>query len=134
MARRSFMHIDADELRKLEIDISGAPKRIQWGSTRVLATRVGPIVADAMRADARGHRFLPKLADAVSHEMVTDDILEVGLGPGRRHQGSLAHIIVYGSVNNAPVYDHMSGPRRTLPRVERLFADLAEESVLGEEE
>ena len=136
MGRRSeFAHIQDDELRKLSIDISEAPARMQFASRRLLETRVGPIVADAMRAEARGHRYLPKLPDAVSFEMVTKDRLEVGLeAAGRRHQGSLAHIIVYGSVNNAPVYDHMAGPRRVLPRVERMFGDVAEDSVLGDDE
>lgn len=133
--RRDFAHIEADELRKLEIDLRGAPIRVQTGATRLLATRVGPIMADAMRADAKGHRYLPKLADAVSYEMLDDSTLEVGLeAAGKRHQGSLAHIIVYGSVNNQPVYDHMAGPRRRLPRVERMFADMAEDAVLGDDE
>jgi hypothetical protein len=135
MGRRDFAHIEADELRKLELDLRGAPHRVQWNATQLLETRVGPMIADAMRADARGHRYLPKLPDAVSHEMIDKDTVEVGLEPaGRRHQGSLAHIIVYGSVNNQPVYDHMAGPRRRLPRIERMFADMAEDAVLGDEE
>jgi len=31
------------------------------------------------------------------------------------------------------VYDHMNGPRRKLPRIRRLFEDLAEDAVLGDE-
>lgn len=135
--RKKSQHevIQADQLRELELDLSRAPFRVQWGATQLLATRVGPLMADAMRDDAKGHRYLPKLPDAVSHEMVSEDTLEVGLeAAGKRHQGSIAHIIVYGSVNNQPVYDHMAGPRRRLPRVERMFADMAEESVLGDEQ
>lgn len=134
--------IEADELRQLAIDISGAPARMQLGSRRILDTRVGPMVAREMRADATGHmgnyfgkpgtEYLTPLEDHVSHEMVTPDVLEVGIE--YKGAGKLAHIIVFGSANNQPVYDHMAGPRRAMPRVERLFADLAEDSVLGEDE
>lgn len=133
--RRDFAHIEADELRKLELDLRGAPARVKWGAASLLATRVAPIMEEAMRDDAKGHRYLPKLPDAVSSEMLDQNTLEVGLeAAGKRHQGSIAHIIVYGSVNNQPVYDHMAGPRRKLPRVERMFADMAEDAVLGDDE
>lgn len=141
MAKTRQEVIDADELRKLERDISGAPARMQWNATKVLATRVGPMIAREMRADARGHQgnyfgkpgteYDTPLENHVSHEMLTDDTLEVGIEYAGA--GKLAHIIVFGSVNNDPVYDHMAGPRRALPRVDRIFADAAEDSVLGEE-
>ena len=62
--------------------------------------------------------------------MLSPLMVEVGLGPDG-NQGSLAHIIVYGSVNNGPVYDHMSGPRRAMPRIVRAMGAMAEDAVLG---
>lgn len=134
---RQQIEIDDSELRTLEVDLARAPGRVQRQSTRALKYRVGPMVADEMREDARAAqrsspssiRHLPK---SVSHEMIDDWTVEVGLGPRRgKTQGALAHILVYGSVNNAPLYDHMDGPRRALPRVERILGDVAEDSVLG---
>lgn len=125
------IHIDADELRTLAVDISGAPARIQQKAPTVLRTRVGPRLNREMRQDASGHRYLPRLPNSVSDEMIDTWTVEAGLSPIPGTQGRLAHIIVYGSVNNAPVYDHEAALRRTLPHAERWLADAAEESVLG---
>lgn len=124
------VHVDDSELRNLYVDLRGAPMRVQFAAGK--AIRRGAIVMDeAMRDDANGHRYLPHLHRAVSHEMIGPLSAEIGLSPGG--QGSLAHIIVYGSVNNAPVYDHTSGPRRRLPIVADWMGDAGEESVLGGE-
>lgn len=135
------LHIDDDELRTLELDLSRAPLRIQFGVAEALATRAAPLVEREMRIDARGHKgnwfgkpgtsYDTPLEKHVSSEMITDNTLEVGIE--KNGAGSLAHIIVYGSVNNAPVYDHMAGPRRAMPRVEKAMADQAEEDVLGKD-
>jgi hypothetical protein len=125
------IEIDASELRTLEVDLAGCPIRIQFAAPRVLASRVGPLLDREMRLDARGHRYLPNLPNAVTHEMIDPWTVEAGLGPDG-DQGSLAHIIVYGSVNNAPVYDHTAALRRAAPRATNWLADVAEESVLGE--
>lgn len=127
-------HMDDSELRNLEIDLSLAPRRVQLAAPRVLRTVVGPRLEKEMKRDARGHRFLPRLARAVSWEMLDEWQVEAGISPrpsGR--QGRLAHIIVYGSVNNGPVYDHTAALRRTEPAAVRALADAAEESVLGDD-
>lgn len=133
------VHIDDDELHSLELDLSRAPVRIQFGMTEVLATRVAPLVKREMRRDARGHQgnwfgkpgtsYETPLHRHVSSEMLTRDTLEVGIE--KNGAGKLAHIIVFGSVKNAPVYDHMAGPRRAMPRAVNMFADQAEDDVLG---
>ena len=135
------VRVDADELRRLEVDLRGAPMRVQWQSRNALDFQVGPMVAREMRKDARGHQgnyfgipgteFDTPLEDHVSHEMIDEDTVEVGIEA--KGAGKLAHIIVYGSVNNGPVYDHMAGPRRALPRIQRVLAEVAEESVLGDD-
>lgn len=125
--------IDDDELRNLEYDLSEAPVRIQRAA-RVTLRKAGQILDEGMRADASGHRYLPKLADAVSHEMKGDWEVEVGLRPeGHANQGSIAHIIAYGSVNNAPVYDHTAVLRRHREDIDNMFGDDVEHSTLGGE-
>lgn len=123
--------LDDTELRQLEADLRGAPLRVRRNASSVVR-RGARMIDREMRKDARGHRHLAHLEDAVSHEMIGPLSAEIGLGPKRGTQGSLAHIIVYGSVNNAPVYDHTAGPRRALPGIAQLFADAAEDSVLGD--
>lgn len=127
---RSRIRLEADEIRTLYVDLSGAPARIQINGSKTLAEGA-MLVEDEMKDDARGHRFLKHLPRAVSRQRLTWDMYEIGLGPKKGTQGSLAHIIAYGSINNAPVYDHMAGPRRAMPHVVELFADTAEESVFG---
>lgn len=123
--------IDDHELRELAIDISMAPGRMQRAGPRVLKTKVGPRLNKEMKLDASGHRHLPHLSKAVSWEMRGDWMVEAGLSPGG--QGSLAHIIVYGSVNNGPVYDHTAALRRTEPYARDWLADAAEDAVLGDD-
>ena len=127
----AWLEIDAREVRQLEADLSGAPLRVQFAASR--STRKGARLVDVeMQRDARGHRYLPNLPNAVSHEMIDPLTAEIGLGPDG-DQGSLAHIIVYGSVNNSPVYDHTAGIRRAMPAILDMYADAGEDSVLGDE-
>lgn len=135
------MEWDADELGRLVVDLQGAPHRMQRAAISALDTQIGPMVAKEMRIDAKGHKgnwfgqpgtsYDTPLERHVSHEMVGTYEVEVGIE--KKGAGKLAHIIVFGSINNDPVYDHMAGPRRALPRVERLAGTRAEESVLGDE-
>lgn len=126
------LSIDDTELRRLEVDISGAPGRMQRNCTETVI-KGARAVEKGMKRDARGHRYLRHLPKAVSYQLLTPFEAEIGLGPKRMTQGSLAHIIAYGSVNNAPVYDHTAALRRETPNIERMFADAAEQSVLGED-
>ena len=139
MAGRGMIHIDASELERLAVDLSGAPLRVRLNAGEGL--RKGARVIDrAMTEDASGHMgnyfgrpgtsYETPLEAHVSHEMIGPLTAEIGIE--YKGAGKLAHIIVFGSANNAPVYDHMSGPRRVLPQVERFMADEAEESVFGD--
>lgn len=121
--------IDGDQLNELEADLRGAPARIQV-DTREGVKRAAKRIAKEMRVDASGHRYLADLPRAVSYTAFFNEA-EIGLGPRRGTQGSLAHIIAYGSVNNAPVYDYTAGLRRAEPKILEDFADDAESDVLG---
>jgi hypothetical protein len=135
---RDRVHADTSELRNLLIDISGAKLRVQLGVTKVLDTS-RRIVEREMKLDARGHegnwfgkpntQYAMHLSRHVSSELLTDRSAEIGIEA--KGSGKLAHLLAYGSVNNAPVYDHTAGLRRAEPRIVRLVAGEGEESVLG---
>jgi hypothetical protein len=124
------IHIDDSELERLEVDISAAPGRLQRNASEATVKGARRIRAE-MSIDAAGHRYLPRFAKSPDYELLTPLEAEIGHKPRNKKQGSLAHILFYGSVNNAPIGDYMAGPRRALPHVERIYADAAEESVLG---
>lgn len=129
------------ELDQLEVDLRGAPLRAQFGASRQLNGPVGRLLAREMRQDARGHQgnwfgrpgtsFNTGLENHVSHEMVGP--FEVEAGIENKGAGKLGHIIAHGSVNNDPAYDPGAGPRRAMPRIVDMLADMAEDSVLGED-
>jgi hypothetical protein len=131
--RGGGFEIDDSELRTLQIDLREAPGRSQRGARKTLADS-GDMVDTEMQRDARGHRYLPRLPKSVSHGFVGLLTMEIGLGPIPRTQGRLAHIIVYGSVNNAPVYDHTAGLRRAEPRILEKFGQMGEDATLGSRE
>lgn len=133
-----MLHIDDSELRNLELDLSRAPLRAQANASS--AVRRGAQLVDAeMVIDATGHmgnyfgipgtEYATPLEKHVSHEMLAPLWAEIGIES--KGAGKLAHIIVYGSVNNAPVYDHTAALRRSTPAIEGFVADAGEESVFG---
>lgn len=125
------IHIYDEGLYELEVDVSGAPGRVQRGMTARLAGPVRRRLEREMKIDASGHRRLPHFADAIGSTMMGPLELEVGFD--KRGQGELANIIVYGSINNAPVYDFQAGPRRAIPGIIDDIADMAEDAVLDDE-
>jgi hypothetical protein len=133
------IHIDDSELRELRLDLSKAPLRVQFNASSAVR-RSAAIVDKGMVQDARGHQgnyfgipgtsYDTPLEDHVSHEMLAP--LEAEIGIEYKGAGMLAHIIVYGSVNNpGGQYDHTAALRRSQPAIDKMLADAAEESVFG---
>lgn len=132
------IRFNGDELHQLQLDLSGAPLRVQTNASSAVRRAAG-IIDKQMTVDATGHQgnvfgkvgteYDTPLQDHVSHEMLSPLRAEIGIE--YKGAGKLAHIIAFGSANNAPVYDHMAGPRRALPSVEKVIADAAEDSVFG---
>jgi hypothetical protein len=120
------MKVEHKEVTTLVIDLSEAPSRLADNLDSVFANEADALLRD-MRRDAAGHRFLPNLPSHLRKWKLGPLSHEVGFVTG--DQGSIAHIIVNGSVNNAPVYDFY-GPltRRTEPFV-RHIANIAEDSI-----
>lgn len=132
------LEIDDSELRQLQLDLSKAPLRVQFNASSAVR-RAASIVDAQMVIDATGHQgnwfgipgtsYDTPLEKHVSHEMLGP--LEAEIGIEKKGAGKLAHIIVYGSVNNGPVYDHTAALRRSQPAIDDMLADAAEESVFG---
>jgi hypothetical protein len=78
------------------------------------------------------HRHLPKFARALTKQKVDDLHYVVGFNVGPRLQGSLAQIIVFGSVNNAPVYNFYGPITRRAPYFLEHLAKIAEDAVFGD--
>lgn len=132
------LHIDDSELHTLEVDLRGAPGRAQRGVTEVIRSGSKRINHE-MQVDAAGHHgnwfgnratsYLLHLERYVSDEMLSPFEAEIGIE--YRGQGKLAHIIVKGSIHNAPAYDYMAGPYRAIPSVEDKMGDMGEDAVFG---
>lgn len=137
MANRRI-ELDATRVRELEVDLSQAPRRVQFQAKG--AVKAGAkVVNKQMKIDAAGHMgnwfgrpgtsYETPLARHVSWNMIAP--LEAEIGIAFKGAGKLAHIIVYGSVNNEPVYDHTAALRRSEPRILELMGNAAEDSVFG---
>lgn len=134
------VHMDSADLRRLIVDLSGAPGRMQRRGGQAIR-KSARLVEKEMRVDATGHQgnwfgkpgtsYNTPLEKHVSSEMIGPLSAEIGIE--NKGAGKLAHIIVFGSVNNEPVYDHTVALRRSIPAIERQLAEAAEQSVLGED-
>lgn len=124
------IEFDSSEVKRLALDLSGAPGRIQRRAPKTL--RKGAFdVKQRLRRDAEGHAYLPGLAAKAAYSEFTPLSYEIGFDKGST--GSLGNVAVYGTSNNAPI---MSSPadhlRLELPTILRHLADDGEESVLGD--
>lgn len=139
VSHRGFA-IDDSELRTLGIDLGEAPLRIRLNSRKAMGESAR-LVNREMRIDAAGHvgnyfgipgtEFVVPLPEHVSHDVEGPWDAEIGIES--KGAGKLAHLLAYGSVNNAPVYDHTAALRRSESRIQGIFADAVEESALGKE-
>lgn len=123
------IHIYDEGFGELEADLAGAPGRVQRGATRVLSGPVRRRLERIQKEDATGHRQLKHLPDAIGSDMIGPLELEVGFD--KEGQGELANIIVFGSVNNSPVYDFRARQHAAIPAILDDFADMAEDAVFG---
>lgn len=124
------IYFDVSELRELAVDFSRAPGRIQRNAPRALR-RGAETIKTAMRHDATGHRYLRKFANRVDFDKVDSLGFAYEIGFNKVGQGKLAHIIVFGSINNAPVYDFDAATRRSIPKLIEDMASAGEDSVFG---
>lgn len=128
--------IDTRQIRQLTADLTGAPGRIQRAAPRSLKKDIR-ILHRAMKRDATGHRYLKGRGGAAPFQAhvaweQTDALgLAYEVGFDKTGSGKLANIIVFGSVNNAPVYDFHGPLVRQTPVIVANLGSIAEGAVLG---
>jgi|GEM_PF-5750203 len=122
--------IDTREVRALTVDLTRAPGRLQRGAPKVMRS-IAVSLERAMKRDALGHRYLPKFSPEITKERRDALGLAWSIGFEREGQGELAHIIVFGSVNNAPVYNFHGPLHRQRPKIAHKLGVEAENAVLG---
>lgn len=131
------VHLDYTQLRELAIDLSGAPMRVQFNARKGLRES-SKIVDQQMTIDATGHQgnwfgipgteYDTPLEKHVSWEFIGD--LQTEIGIEAKGAGLLAPIIVFGSVNNDPTYDHTAALRRSMPAILNIFGRQAQDATL----
>lgn len=126
------VHVDASQVNRLAIDLSGAPERIQHDAHRTME-RTALEVKRRMKDDFSGHPYAPHVPLSLEYQRVDTDGLayEIGELDSAGPQWGLAAILAFGTSNNAPVVDYTAGLRREIPvMLEHLGAN-AEDAVLG---
>jgi hypothetical protein len=122
---------DTSEVDRLAIDMSQAPKRMQF-KTRSVMKRAALGIKIRMQDEFSGHR--QARAVPASLEMQQIDALgytwEIGELDSAGPQWGLAAILAYGTSNNAPVADHTLPLREETPLLEKHLGDAAEDSIL----
>lgn len=126
----AYVSIDTREVRALAINLKNAPNRLQRKAPRTMR-KIARELEVAMTKDASGHRYLPKFAPEIGKRKRDRLGLSWEVGFKRHGQGKLAHIIVFGSVNNAPVYEFHGPLRKKTPEMLRRLGADAEDAVLG---
>lgn len=119
---------DTSEVDRLALDLSRAPGRIQRSAAKVMLVAANKI-KKGMRRDADGHDYLPHIGYTVNYDKLGDLSYEIGFD--KEGQGNLANVLVYGSVNNAPVWNHTAPLYRELPHITANLGDAAAEAALG---
>lgn len=123
---------DTREVNRLAVDMTGAPKRMQF-KTRKVMKRSALGIKTRMQEEFSGHRQARGVP--ASMEMQQLDALgytwEIGELDSAGPQWGLAAILAYGTSNNAPVADHTAALRGELPLIEKYLGDAGEDSVLG---
>ncbi len=125
-----YIKFDTSEVKRLAVDLSEAPSRLQRKAPKVMA-RGAFQIKKGMRKDASGHNFLSKLSYKVNYDQLDSGGLNYEIGFDKVGQGNLANIIVFGSINNAPVFDHTAALRRETPLILHHLGDAGEDSVFG---
>lgn len=123
-----MVHIDHHEVTELVADFTSAPERLAHNLGEVFKNEANALQRDMRRA-AEGHRYLPEFAIRVTTQK--NDELDYEIGFNKVRQGNLANIIVFGSVNNAPVYDFYGPLTRRAPYFVEHIGRIAEDSVFS---
>lgn len=113
--------IDIEGLNELEASLAAASRQVQMRTPGVLDGSARRVRDDARRLAPR--RMLPHYANTITYQLTwAGTALEAEIGPEKGGQGSLGHILEYGSANNGPHAHH--GPALDLEEP-RFVEDMA---------
>lgn len=129
-----FISVDASEVHTLTLNLERAPERLKGNLDEVFKNEASALQRD-MKRDAQNHRYLPDNAKGggFARQMTAQKVgpLEHIIGFNKRGAGKLANIIVFGSVNNAPVYNFYGPLMRRTPFFVEHIARIAEDSIFS---
>lgn len=123
--------LDHSELDEVAVDLAKAPGRIARTAPKVLKTGAFKAKQNLQR-DADGHRHLDSFAHHVAFEQLDGLGLDYEIGFNKSGQGKLAPIMVFGSVNNAPIMGTPADAlRKEMPAILIHLADAGADAVFG---
>ena len=93
--------IDIEGLNELEASLAAAPRQVQMRTPLVLSDAATRVRDDARRLAPK--RMLPHYAETITSETRwTGGAAEAEIGPEKGGQGSLGHILEYGTAKTPP--------------------------------
>lgn len=125
------VRFDTSEVDRLAADLTQAPRRLQFKARGVMKKGALEILR-GMRRDFSGHSHAPHVPRSLEMEPRGAFGWEIGELDSAGGQWGIAHILAYGTSNNAPVVDHRAALRKEIPEIMRHLSEAAEESVLGD--
>ena len=132
----SRIRFDTSELDRLAVDLSKAPGRIQRKAPKVMH-RAAFEIKKGMRRDLteglynHGRSHIPQMSNKINYDRLDGLGLAYEIGIDKGGQGNLGNFAAFGSINNAPIFDHTASLRRELPNIMRNLGDAGEDAVLG---
>jgi len=126
------LHFDTSQVNRLAVDLSEAPKRLQFRARKTMK-RSALEIKRRMAKDFSGHRQAGGVPFSLEFQQLdaAGFAYEIGELDSAGRQWGLAAILAYGTSNNAPVVDHTAGLWREAPVMAMHLGDDAEDSVFG---
>jgi hypothetical protein len=126
----SGVHFDASQVDRLAVDLSEAPKRLQFTARKTMK-RSALEIKRKMVEEFSGHRFARAVPGSLEMQSRGEFAWEIGELDSAGPQWGLAAILAYGTSNNAPVADHRKSLREETPIMLRYLGADAGDAVLG---
>jgi hypothetical protein len=124
------VHFDTSQVDRLAVDLTEAPKRVQFKARGVMKRGALEILRN-MREEFSGHSHAGGVPFSLEMEKRGEFGWEIGeLDSGGRQWG-IAAILEFGTSNNAPRTDRKKALRKEVPVIMQHLGAAAEDSVLG---
>lgn len=128
----SGVHFDTSQVDRLAIDLTEAPKRIQFNARKTMK-KSALRIKQRMQDEFSGHRHARSVPLSFEFQQLDNIGLsyEIGELDSAGPQWGIAAILAFGTSNNAPVADHVKGLREETPIMLDFLGVDAEQAVLG---